>query len=257
MAHGGLDACQIDPASDWERTVGGPSSDSRTMSPLRTTPSPVRQPRLVIFDCDGVLIDSERLAIRVEAELLADLGWPLTQAEIVRRFTGRSQKVMFDEIVAQLGDTLPPDWQEIFHTRYQETFAAELRPIDGIVDALDRIDLPSCVASSSTPEQLRFTLGIAGLYDRFEGRIFSATQVKNGKPAPDLFLYAAQQMGFEPSDCVVVEDSVFGVQAARAAGMTVLAYASGLIASELLEGPGTTLFDDMRRLPQLLAPGVT
>jgi HAD superfamily hydrolase (TIGR01509 family) len=211
------------------------------------TPGP-----LVIFDCDGVLIDSERLAIKVEAELLTELGWPLSETEIVRRFTGRSQQVMFDEIAAQLGDRLPPEWQQTFHARYREAFAAELRPIDGIVEALDQIELPSCVASSSTPEQLRFTLGLAGLYERFDGRIFSATEVKNGKPAPDLFLHAAQRMGFGPVRCVVVEDSVFGVQAARAAGMSVLAYASGLIPAELLDGPRTIVFDDMRELPTLL-----
>ncbi len=207
---------------------------------------------LVIFDCDGVLIDSERLAIRVEAELLTELGWPITEAEVVERFVGRSQQVMFAEIEARLDGRLPPDWKATFEDRYRRAFEAELRPVDGVVEVLDRVSLPSCVASSSTPEQLRFSLGLVGLYDRFEGRIFSATEVEHGKPAPDLFLHAASRMGARPEACTVIEDSVYGVQAARAAGMRMFAFAGGLIARELLEGPDTVVFDDMRALPELL-----
>jgi HAD superfamily hydrolase (TIGR01509 family) len=208
---------------------------------------------LVIFDCDGVLVDSERLAVRVEAELLAELGWPLSQAKIIERFMGRTTEYMDEAIEAQLGGRLPSDWKDQFHRRYREAFAAELVPVDGVLDALDQIAVPTCVASSGSHDKLRFTLGHTGLYGRFEGRIFSGYEVANGKPAPDLFLHAAARMGAEPARCAVVEDTLFGVQAARAAGMRVFGYAGGLSSPDRLAGEGTVVFEDMRELPRLLA----
>ena len=206
----------------------------------------------MIFDCDGVLVDSERLAIKVEVEVLSELGWPLTEAEVIERFVGRSDRDMHAMIEAQLGPSLPVGWQARFDPRYRQAFAAELTPIHGVVDALDRITLRSCVASSATHAHLRFTLELTGLYERFAGRIFSSEDVARGKPAPDLFLHAAQQMATSPARCVVVEDSRPGVEAARAAGMRVLAYAGGLSRRELLEGPNTVVFDQMAALPELI-----
>jgi HAD superfamily hydrolase (TIGR01509 family) len=214
-----------------------------------------RRFELVIFDCDGVLVDSERISVRVEAELLAELGWPLSEAEIVERFMGRTDEYMDEAIEAQLGDRLPADWKVRFHERYRAAYAAELAPVDGVLEALDRIDLPTCVASSGSHEKLRFTLGHTGLYERFEGRIFSGYEVANGKPAPDLFLHAAARMGVEPGACAVVEDSHYGVLAARAAGMRAFGYAGGLTPAHRLEGPGTRVFHDMRKLPALIAEG--
>jgi len=208
---------------------------------------------LVIFDCDGVLVDSERIAVRVEAELLAELGWPLSQAEIVERFMGRTTEYMDEAIEAQLGSRLPGDWSDQFQRRYREAFAAELVPVDGVLDALDQIAVPTCVASSGSHDKLRFTLGHTGLYERFEGRIFSGYEVANGKPAPDLFLHAAARMGAGPARCAVVEDSLYGVLAARAAGMRVFGYAGGLTPGDRLEGEATVVFEDMRELPRLLA----
>jgi HAD superfamily hydrolase (TIGR01509 family) len=208
---------------------------------------------LVIFDCDGVLVDSERIAVRVEAELLAELGWPLSQAEIVERFMGRTTEYMDEAIEAQLGSRLPGDWRDQFQRRYREAFAAELVPVDGVLDALDQIAVPTCVASSGSHDKLRFTLGHTGLYERFEGRIFSGYEVANGKPAPDLFLHAAARMGAGPARCAVVEDSLYGVLAARAAGMRVFGYAGGLTPVDRLEGEATVVFEDMRELPRLLA----
>ena len=208
---------------------------------------------LVIFDCDGVLVDSERIAVRVEAELLAELGWPLSQAEIVERFMGRTTEYMDEAIEARLGSRLPGDWRGQFQRRYREAFAAELVPVDGVLDALDQIAVPTCVASSGSHDKLRFTLGHTGLYERFEGRIFSGYEVANGKPAPDLFLHAAARMGAGPARCAVVEDSLYGVLAARAAGMRVFGYAGGLTPADRLEGEATVVFEDMRELPRLLA----
>jgi HAD superfamily hydrolase (TIGR01509 family) len=210
---------------------------------------------LVVFDCDGVLVDSERIAVRVEAELLGELGWPLTQAEIVERFMGRSDQFMDEAIEAQLGDRLPADWRDQLQRRYRAAYAADLAPVDGVLEALDRLSTPACVASSGSHDKLRFTLGQTGLYGRFEGRIFSGYEVANAKPAPDLFLYAAERMGVDPAACAVVEDSRYGVLAARAAGMRAFGYAGGLTPAQLLEGEGTTVFHDMRRLPGLLAAG--
>jgi HAD superfamily hydrolase (TIGR01509 family) len=211
-----------------------------------------RSIELVIFDCDGVLIDSERLAVRVDVVMLRELGWPLSEAEVIERLVGRSDLDTQAEIEAHLGHSLPPDWQKRFEPRYREAFEAELTPVAGVVDALDRITLPNCVASSGTHEYLRYTLGLTGLYERFAGRIFSVEDVTLGKPAPDLFLHAAERMAADPDYCVVVEDSRSGVQAARAAGMRVLAFAGGLTPAGLLEGPGTALFEHMHELPRLL-----
>jgi HAD superfamily hydrolase (TIGR01509 family) len=207
---------------------------------------------LVIFDCDGVLIDSERLAVKVDVLVLRELGWPLSEAEVIERFVGRSDRDTQAAIEAHLGRKLPAGWEERFQPLYEQAFAAELAPVQGVLEALDRVTLPSCVASSGTHEYLRHMLGLTGLYERFAGRIFSAEDVPRGKPAPDLFLHAADRMAAEPARCVVVEDSCSGVEAARAAGMRALAFAGGLTPGELLEGPDTIVFEDMRELPRLL-----
>ena len=210
---------------------------------------------LVIFDCDGVLVDSERIAVRVEAEYLTELGWPLTEAEIAERFMGRTAEYMDEAIEAHLGVRLPPDWKDQFQRRYLDAFVADLVPVDGVVEALDQITVSTCVASSGSHDKLRFTLGHTGLYERFDGRIFSGYEVANGKPAPDLFLHAAARMGADPARCAVVEDTLYGVMAARAAGMRAFGYAGGLSAPERLEGEATVVFEDMRALPRLLADG--
>jgi HAD superfamily hydrolase (TIGR01509 family) len=159
---------------------------------------------------------------------------------------------MVSEIEAHLGRRLSPDWEASFQPWYREAFAAELKPVDGVIEALDRITIPTCVASSGTHEKMRFTLGLTGLWERFAGRIFSVTEVERGKPAPDLFLHAARRMNADPAACAVVEDSRYGVDAARAAGMLALGFAGGLTPAEQLCGPGTVVFNDMRELPALL-----
>ena len=207
---------------------------------------------LVIFDCDGVLVDSERISVRVDVAVLARLGWPMTEAEVVERFMGRTEADMAAEIEAHLGRPLPANWEEPFRHLYREAFEAELKPVPGILEALDAIAGPICVASSGTHERMRYTLGLTGLYPRFAGRIFSASEVARGKPAPDLFLHAASRMGVRPAACAVVEDSRYGVEAARGAGMRAFGYAGGLSPRAWLEGPDTVVFDEMRDLPRLL-----
>ena len=213
---------------------------------------------LVIFDCDGVLVDSERLSIRVDKVYLDRLGWPMDEAEIVERFVGRSDADMRAEIEAHLGGPIPPDIDEEFERTYRETFERELTAVDGIELALDAIaaaGLGVCVASSGGHAKIRRSLELTGLSRHFDDRIFSATDVARGKPAPDLFLHAADAMGAEPERTAVVEDSAHGVAASVAAGMTTLAYAGGVTPAARLAGPGVEVFDDMRELPGLLGLG--
>ena len=207
---------------------------------------------LVIFDCDGVLVDSERLAVRIDVQVLAQLGWVLTEAECLERFVGRSDQSVKADIEAQLGRALADNWTDEFEALYRAAFAAELTPVPGVIEALDQIALPTCVASSGSHDKMRFTLGLTGLYERFAGRIFSVSEVARGKPAPDLFLHAAARMGVAPEACAVVEDSRYGVAAARAAGMRAFGFAGGLTPRAWLEGPGTVVFTEMRELPGLL-----
>jgi beta-phosphoglucomutase-like phosphatase (HAD superfamily) len=214
---------------------------------------------LVIFDCDGVLVDSERLAVRTEAAILSGLGWPLTEADIVERFVGRSAAYMHGEIERHVGRSV--DWEAEFEVRYREVFERQLVPVPGVVEALDVVEaaaeggrpgIPICVASSGSHDKMRFTLGVTGLLERFQGRIFSVDEVEHGKPAPDVFLHAASTMGVPPSRCAVVEDSVSGVTAGVAAGMTVFAFAGGVTGAEKLAIGSAVVFDDMRALPDLL-----
>ena len=207
---------------------------------------------LVIFDCDGVLVDSERLAVRIEAALIRELGWAITEAEVLERFLGRSDAYMLGVIQRELGRAVP-EWQQQYQGRLHEAFRAELAPVAGIGAALDELTVPYCVASSGTHDKMRLTLGLTGLLERLDGRIFSTTEVANGKPSPDLFLHAASRMNVEPNRCIVVEDSKAGIEAARAAGMRSLGYAGGLTPAAWLEGPGTVVFDDMADLVSLIS----
>ncbi|MFJ9774712.1 HAD family hydrolase [Kitasatospora sp. NPDC101157] len=211
---------------------------------------------LVIFDCDGVLVDSEVIAVRVLVQLGEEFGWPLTEAEAIERFVGRSEAANHAMVAERLGEEAATLFDKRFRELHAEAVDAGLTPVPGLPEALDALEalgLPTCVASSGTHEKMRHTLGRTGLYGRFEGRIFSATEVGRGKPAPDLFLHAARSMGVDPARCLVVEDSGPGVQAARAAGMRALGYAGGVTAAERLAGPGTVVFDDMHGLPGLIA----
>ena len=213
------------------------------------------RPGLVIFDCDGVLVDTERLTVGVEARVLTELGWPHTTDEVVTRWMGRSSAAQLAELEERLGAHGSRTFDERTTAELLGVVERELTAVDGIATLLDRLDaagVPTCVASSGTHERMCHTLGLTGLYDRFAGRIFSATEVEHGKPAPDLFLHAAASMGAEPSRCVVVEDSVYGVQAAVAAGMTVYGFAGGLTSEQDLVAAGARPFQAMPDLVDVL-----
>ena len=201
-----------------------------------------------------MLVDSEPLSNRALAETLTELGIPTTPEEAVRAFKGRTWAYV-EETVRRRAGHVPPELRPRYRRRMFDAFAADLRPIPGVADALAEIDLPMCVASNGLPDKMRFTLGHVGLLERFEGRIFSAVEVAEGKPAPDLFLHAARSLGWAPEGCVVVEDSKTGVTAGRAAGMTVLGYAGAAngAEAELRAAGATQVFRDMAELPELLS----
>lgn len=205
----------------------------------------------VIFDCDGVLVDTELVANSVLAGLISEMGVPTTLEDAMSTYMGRSWASCLEIVEGKLGAPAPDDFRERYLAGVLTAWKQELLPVPGVVDALNAISLPMCVASSGEHERIRLTLELAGLLDRFEGKLFSATEVVQGKPAPDLFLHAAARMGFEPAGTVVVEDTVPGVQAGLAAGMRVLAFAR-FVAADELTAAGGEVFDDMSDLPGLL-----
>ncbi len=181
---------------------------------------------LLIFDCDGVLVDSEALSCQIDAELLTECGVPYTTEDIARDFIGVSLKDQIARIESQHGIRLPADFTERLNRTLFARFETDLKPIEGVREAILSLPYRRCVASSSLPERIALSLRITGLSDLFE-HIFSASEVPRGKPAPDLFLHAATRMGVSPEQCVVIEDSTAGVQAAIAAGMRVIGFAGG------------------------------
>jgi len=206
----------------------------------------------VLFDCDGVLVDSEPISNRILTGMLNDLGLPLSAEDTMRHFVGRSMPMCMTIIEAKLGRPAPAAFTEQFHQRTVEAFERELELVPGIGAVLDWLPWPDCVASSGDHAKLRATLTKTGLYDRFHGRIFSAHDVSRGKPYPDLFLYTAERMGAAPARCGVVEDSVLGVQAGLAAGMRVFGYTGTVGAGALQEAGAHETFDEMSALPGLL-----
>ncbi|WP_337267312.1 HAD family hydrolase [Oryzifoliimicrobium ureilyticus] len=212
--------------------------------------------RLVIFDCDGVLVDSEPISVAVLVSAMRGLGIDIAEPEAYRRFLGRSLatvlSVMEEEYAVVGGD----DFLETMRVDLYRRFREELQPIAGVAEAIDALPVPCCVASSSQLERIRLSLTVTGLIQRLP-HIFSASMVKNGKPAPDLFLYAAEQMGVAPQHCLVIEDSPAGILAAKAAGMRVFAFSGGAHAKsegyvkEIRQLAPDVIFDDMADLRHL------
>ena len=182
---------------------------------------------LVIFDCDGVLVDSEPIINQAHAHVLTACGYPITEQNLVERFCGMSDREMLEIIEREWGRVLPTSYAEHVGLMIEAGFRQSLAPIEGVAEALDSLRLPICVASSSSLAQIRQKLTITGLLGRFGDHLFSATMVARGKPAPDLFLYAAQRLATVPDRCLVIEDSPAGIDAALAAGMTAIGFSGG------------------------------
>jgi HAD superfamily hydrolase (TIGR01509 family) len=211
--------------------------------------------QLVIFDCDGVLVDSEPITNSVFAQMLGELGISLSLPDMYERFVGQSTARCCELIAAMLGRPVPLGFVAEYRARSEAALASQLQTVPGIeatLDALDRMGVQHCVASNGTHEKMRTTLGATGLLARLEGRLFGISDVTQGKPAPDLFLLAAARYGVAPSNCVVIEDTPTGVAAAVAAGMPVYGYCALTPEHRLLEAGAKVSFADMRRLPELL-----
>ena len=212
-------------------------------------------PRLIIFDCDGVLVNTEERANRVLSDWFCEAGHMVTYEDCRRLYSGRSMKSVQTEIEAA-GHVLGFDLTERWYASLDHIFGAGVEAVPHVEHVLGELrarTVPWCVASSAKVEKMHLTLGVTGLLPHFQHALYSASMVERGKPFPDLFLHAASEMGFEPSDCVVIEDSVPGTQAGVAAGMRVFSYhADPLSNREALAAAGGVLFDDMRNLPALL-----
>lgn len=188
---------------------------------------PERQfPGLVIFDCDGVLVDSELIDARIRSESFQAEGFPVT-VEDLRSHSGISGAGMGDMILERFGRPMPEDFMQATRAKIMRAFTDELRAIEGVAELLAALSTPICVATNSHPDRVRHSLEVTGLLRFFDPHVFSAFMVERGKPAPDLFLFAADKFGVAPADCLVTEDSVHGVTAARAAGMDVIGFCGG------------------------------
>jgi HAD superfamily hydrolase (TIGR01509 family) len=220
--------------------------------------APPPAPELVIFDCDGVLMDSEIVACRIDSACLAEIGIDLPVEALLQRYLGIGLTDMLADIAANSGHSLPADFADTLRRRTRQAFETDLVAIEGVVDVLASLNLPVCVASGSEPARLAHSLGLVGLWERFAPHVFSAIQVARGKPAPDLFLFAADRLQVEPAACVVIEDSPAGICAARAAGMRPLGFTgashgTAALAAQLREAGAAAVFTDMQELPALLA----
>lgn len=216
-----------------------------------TLPNPVD---LVIFDCDGVLVDSEPIAARLTAEAVSELGWQMSPEVAKAEFLGDTFTNIIRRVEEHIGHPVPAEWPAKSQANLLRALERELSPVAGVrvaIEALQAAGVQLAVGSQGTHQKMQLTLGVTGLLPFFEGRIFSATQVERPKPAPDLFLLAAQTLGFAVSQTVVVEDSTRGVKAALAAGMRVLGYTAS-VGREAIVTAGAEPVDDLSQVPALL-----
>lgn len=215
-------------------------------------------PDLIIFDCDGVLVDSEPLALRVLLEGISEAGVTIPEALAYERFLGRSLASVIETLTRDFGVTLETHALEAMRDRLYALFREELRAMTGLAEALEKLSMSVCVASSSQMERIRLSLEVTGLARYFGDHIFSATMVAEGKPAPDLFLLAASRMRAAPGQCIVIEDSPAGIKAAKRAGMRVFAFTGGGHArtpvhrDRLAKLEPNAMFDDMAQLPEMV-----
>ncbi|MFT5165169.1 MAG: HAD superfamily hydrolase (TIGR01509 family) [Saprospiraceae bacterium] len=210
-----------------------------------------KQNKLIIFDCDGVLVDSEPLSNRTIASQMQELGITMTEEEAILLFAGGSLKNVTDYVKEATGREAPADMEEVYRLRSYELFRKELQAVPGIKTLLEQIPNKKCVASNGPIEKMKLNLQLTGLTPFFDENLFSAYEVGHWKPDPRLFLHAAMEMGFEARDCIVIEDSDHGIHAAKAAGMQVYGFA-GRTPREKLERAGAEVFYEMGALAVIL-----
>ena len=207
---------------------------------------------LVIFDCDGVLVDSERITNQVFCSMLNELGLSVTLDDMFEKFVGHSMPQCVTLMTEMLGATPPESFVATLRARSADALQQHITPIAGVADVLRNLFIPYCVASSGDHEKIRLTLGTTGLLPYFADRIFSVVDVERPKPAPDVFLFAAERLGVEPSRCAVIEDTPTGVRAGVAAGMYVFGFSANTPSHRLDEAGAHELFSNMRVLTGLL-----
>jgi HAD superfamily hydrolase (TIGR01509 family) len=208
---------------------------------------------LVIFDCDGVLVDSEPITNRIFAQMLNEFGIAISLEDMFERFVGRSMAQCLEIVTKMLGRPVPPHFVEEYHTRSASALRSELKAVPDIETVLAAMRMPYCVASSGSHEKMQITLGVTGLLPQFSGKMYSVTEVAQSKPFPDVFLYAARQQGVAPAQCAVIEDTPTGVRAGVAAGMTVFGYCALTPKQRLIEAGAHHTFERMRDLPSMIS----
>ena len=208
--------------------------------------------KCIIFDCDGTLVDSEAITNQVIAEMASELGIEMTGDEASATFGGKTLDGVVYKMKELSGNDLPKDWLPRLIQRVNESWESKLRPVKGVKELLEKIKIPVCVASNGEPTHVRHSLRLTKLYDFFDENVFTASEVSKPKPSPELFLYAAKKMGFKPSECAVIEDSVTGVAAAVNAEIVVYGIINNLFSEKQLKNAGAIPFKSMDELPTLL-----
>jgi HAD superfamily hydrolase (TIGR01509 family) len=207
---------------------------------------------LLILDCDGVVVDSEPITTRVLAEMINELGVAIEVREVAERFTGQTFSHILELVSDLLGESLPQEFALSYRDRTFAAMEKELKPVEGIEEALNRISIPYCIASNGPHKKMQKTLGLTALLSRFEGRMFSSDDVPRGKPFPDLFLFAARHFNVRPSACLVIEDSESGISAALSAGMSVYGFSARAADGRLEAAGANRVFRQMSELPSLV-----
>lgn len=207
--------------------------------------------KCIIFDCDGVLVDTEKIGNGILLSMAAELGFEMKLEDAYRDFNGRNLKECFQEIEKGIGKRLPESFERDYRERSFAAFKTQVKPMEGIVSFLENLKIPYCVASSGPVDKIRLNLEVAGLLDKFENKIYSAYEINSWKPDPGIFLHAAKEMGFNVEDCIVVEDSKAGVMAGIRGGFKVYGFANGYNNTDL-EQEGAILFNTYEELSTLL-----
>lgn len=207
--------------------------------------------KCIIFDCDGVLVDSEAIGNRVLLNMASEHGLEMSLEDAYKNFNGRSLKDCFQQIELAINSTLPDDFETTYRKKSFEAFKIHLKPVEGVIEFIDNLKIPYCVASSGPIEKINLNLKTTGLLEKFENKIFSSYQIKSWKPEPEIFLYAAQEMGFTVEDCIVIEDSKAGIMAAVKGGFKVFGLANHTNPKEL-ENEGAIVFQSFHELASLL-----
>ena len=211
----------------------------------------IKGDQLLIFDCDGVLVDSEILSVKTIVQLLERQSIITNEKEIALFFKGAKLDSIFNDITRHFAIKKANNFPESFHVLFEEKLDSELKAISGIKEALDNLIQPKCVASSAPLSKIRKVLSLTGLHKYFGDLLYSSFDINSWKPEPEIFLYAASSMGFHPSNCIVIEDTVAGIKAAKRAGMTVLGYSPTNCNQDLIDN-GAIVFSDMLQLPKII-----